>query len=144
MLVGTGAGTFAWETGATLRASIGVGAGGAMAYKFIKAADQAELTDLHLSDAVNWAVSTALIKYIRVITDSSGWDLYILQNDNGYVANDANIPRMKIGDNVIGNATIWLDLPYEDEDASGEVHLYWVDNSGANTATFIIQALELS
>jgi len=115
---------------------------GCPTYKYIKVTAQAE-GDLHLSDGTYWAISKSLIKYIRVVTDSTAWDLYILQNDNGYVANDATIPRMKIGDNVIGNATLWLDLPYEDEDASEEVHLYWVDNSGTNTATFIIQAIEL-
>ena len=61
-----------------------------------------------------------------------------------YATNDATIPAMKIGDNVVGNATLWLDLPYEDEDASGEVHLYWLDNSGSNTADIYIQAIELS
>ena len=116
---------------------------GGMIYKYIKATAQAE-GDLHLSDGANWAISKALIKYIRVITSSSNWDLYILQNDNSYATNDAAVPAMKIGDSVIGNATIWLDLPYEDEDASSEVHLYYRDNSGANTADIIIQGLELS
>ncbi len=120
-----------------------VAAGGVNVYKYIKATGQSE-GDLHLSDGSTWAVSKALIKYIHIITSSTNWDLYILQNDNGFTANDATVPMMKIGDNVIGNATMWLDLPYEDEDASGEVHLYYLDNSGANTATIIIKAIELT
>ena len=118
-------------------------AGGGMTYKSITALAQSE-GDLHLSDGATWAVSKALIKYIRIVTSSTNWDLYILQNDNSYATNDATIPAMKIGDNVVGNATLWLDLPYEDEDASGEVHLYWLDNSGSNTADIYIQAIELS
>jgi hypothetical protein len=118
-------------------------AGAKVTYKYIKVTGQSE-GDLHLSDGTNWNISKALIKYIRVITSSTNWDLYILQNDNSYDINDATITAMKIGDNIVENATIWLDLPYEDEDASGEVHLYWLDNSGANTADIIIQGVELA
>jgi len=115
---------------------------GCPVYHYIKVTGQAE-GDLHLSDDTNWAVSKVLIKYVRVITNSSNWDLYILQNDNGFVADDATIPKMKIANGIIGNANLWLDLPYQDEDASNEVHLYYLDNSGANTATIIIKATEL-
>jgi len=115
---------------------------GCPTYRYIKATGQAE-GDLHLSDGTNWAVSKALIKYIRIITASTDWDLYVLQNDNGYVANDATIPALKIGDGISGNANLWVDLPYKDEDASNEVHLYWVSNSGVDTATIIVQGYEL-
>lgn len=113
-------------------------------YKFISATGQASATNLHLSDGTNWNVNKALIKYIRIVTSSTDWDLYILQNDNGYAANDAAIPMMKIADSISGNANIWLDLPYQDEDASGEVHLYFLDNGGANTASIYIKAFALS
>jgi len=106
---------------------------GCPTYKYIKATGQPE-GDLHLSDGTNWAISKALIKYIRVVTASTNWSMWILQNDNGYAANDAVIPRMKIADGVIGNANLWLDLPYQDEDASNEVHLYWTSASGVDTA----------
>ena len=102
-------------------------------YIFIKATNQSE-GDMHLSDASNWGVSKALIKMLRVVTSSTDWDLYILQNDNGYAADDANIPKMQIMTAGNGNANIYLDLPYEDEDDSNEVHLYFLDNSGSNTA----------
>jgi len=115
---------------------------GCPTYKYIKATTQSE-GDLHLSDATYWAISKALIKYIRVITSSTNWDLYILQNDNGYSTDDANILKMKIADGVMGNANLWLDLPYEDEDDSGEVHLYFLDHTGANTADFYIIGEEL-
>lgn len=109
---------------------------------FIKAINQPE-GDLHLSDANSWGVSKALIKVIRVITSATDWDLYILQNDNGHVADDANIPEMKVMESGNGNADIYLDLSYEDEDASDEVHLYYFDNSGSNTADIYIIGYEM-
>lgn len=112
-------------------------------YKYIKATSQSE-GDLHLSDSANWCVSKAQIKYIRIVTSSTDWDLYILQNDNGYAVNDATIPRMKIGDAINGNATIFVDLPYEDEDGTNEVHLYWVSDSGVDTADIYIQGFALT
>jgi hypothetical protein len=110
---------------------------GCPAYIFIKTTAQPE-GDLHLSDATNWAVSKALIKAVRVVTSSTDWDLYLLQNDNGHSANDGNIPEIQIMEAGNGNADIFLNLPYEDEDGSDEVHLYYSDNSGANTADIYI------
>lgn len=112
-------------------------------YKYIKVLAQAP-GDLHLSDGTNWNISKALIKYIGVDTVSTDWDLWLLQNDNGYAADDANIPALKIINNCNGEANIQLDYPYEDEDASAEVHLYYVDNAGADTADIYIKAYELA
>lgn len=106
-------------------------------YIVIKATTQSE-GDLHLSDGASWNTSKALISLIRVVTSSTDWDLYILQNDNGYAANDANIPMMQIVEAGNGNINVRLDLPFEDEDDSGEVHLYYLDNSGANTADIYV------
>jgi hypothetical protein len=107
-------------------------------YKFIKATGQSE-GDIHLSDVTNWNTSNALIKKIRIETTSTDWDAYILQNDNGYSTDDANIPAMQIMDAGSGDLDIDLDHPYEDEDTSSEVHLYLIDNAG--TATFDIYVL---
>jgi hypothetical protein len=91
-------------------------------------------SDIHLSDTT-WAVSTSVIKTIRVVTTSTDWDLWLLQNDNGFAANDATIPRMQIVEAGNADQNISLDHPYEDEDPSStEVHLYLIDNSG--TANF--------
>lgn len=100
--------------------------------------------NLHFSDPISWAVSKALIKSIKVETVSPNWDLYILQNSNGYIANDASIPvkTLMIGGNETEN--ISMDYSYEDEDNSESVHLYWVDNSGSNTADFYITGVELT
>lgn len=109
---------------------------------FIKALAQNE-GDLHLSDNTNWNTNKALIKSIRIVTSSTDWDLYMLQNDNGFAANDANIPSLQIMNEGNGNATIYPDSPYEDEDESKEVHLYFIDNSGANTADIYINGFDL-
>ena len=111
-------------------------------YKYLKATGQSE-GDLHLSDGTNWAISKALILLIRVLTSSTDWDLYLLQNDNGFAANDANIPMLKIMADGDGNANIRVNYPYEDEDASDEVHLYYIDNSGTNTADIYVIGYEL-
>lgn len=108
-----------------------------MSYIYIKATAQAE-GDLHLSDSTNWGVSKCLLKVIRVETSSTDWDLYVLQNDNGYVTNDANVPMIQVVDAGNGNTLIHLDLPYVDEDNSNEVHLYYLDNSGSNAADIYI------
>ena len=106
-------------------------------YIFIKALSQ-NPGDLHLSSYTTWSVSKALIKMIRVMTQSTNWDMYILQNGNGHIVNDANIPEMQIMEAGNGDANIYLDLPYEDEDASDEVHLYYIDKSGSNPADIYI------
>jgi len=107
-------------------------------YKFIKATGQSE-GDLHLSDGTSWNTSNALIKKIRIETTSTDWDAWILQNDNGYSTDDANIPAMQIMDAGSGDLDIDLDHAYEDEDTSAEVHLYLIDNSG--TATFDVYVI---
>jgi len=115
---------------------------GCPVYRFIKVTGQAE-GDLHLSDGTEWNVNKALINIIRVQTTSTDWDLWILQNDNGYAADDANIPKMQLMDAGSGDADILVNLPYEDEDASNEVHLYYVDNSGTATADIFVIGYEL-
>ena len=119
-----------------------VGVGGDMTSVYIKATAQSE-GDLHLSDGGTWNVSKAHINQIRVITSSTDWDLYVLQNDNGFAADDANIPMLQVMGNGNGSLALEDDFDYEDEDATGEVHLYYLDNSGANTADIYIKGTEL-
>ena len=115
---------------------------GKLNYKFIKATSQSE-GDLHLSDGTNWNVDKAHISKIKVVTSSTDWDLYLLQNDNGYATDDANIPMTQLMGNGNGNLEITVNEDYEDEDATGEVHLYYLDNSGSNTADIYIEGYEL-
>ena len=110
---------------------------GSPTYKIIDVTGQAE-GDLHLADASTWAISKAIITSIRVVTSSTDWDLWVIQNDNGFAADDANVPMFRRANTVSGNATLMMNVAYEDEDASSEVHLYYLDNSGANTADIYI------
>ena len=120
---------------------INPGEGGAMTYKTIKSTGLSE-GDVHLTDA-NWAISKALINQIRVVTNSNNWDMWILQNDNGYAVDDAAVPKLQLMDGGNGAETIEHDFAYEDEDASNEVHLYLVDNSGSDTFDIYIKGVEL-
>ncbi len=115
---------------------------GCPTYKRIKATAQAE-GDLHLSDATNWNISKALILCVRVFTVSTNWSLWLLQNDNGYAADDAVVPKLRIARELSGNANLTLNYPYQDEDASGEVHLYYDDTAGADTADIHVLGLEM-
>ncbi|MFC1714864.1 hypothetical protein ACFL6S_14445 [Candidatus Poribacteria bacterium] len=131
-----------WEIGSGRRILSGGKGVDCPTYISVKATSQPE-GDLHLSDASSWGVSKALIKMVRVITSSTNWDMYILQNDNGYAIDDANIPKMQIMGAGNGNANIHLDLPYEDEDDTNEVHLYYSDNSGSSMAGIYVIGYEM-
>jgi len=92
-----------------------------------------ESTNYHISDGTNWNTSKSIIKEMILETDSADWDFWILQNDNGYAADDATVKKRKIVSNANSDQHLVLDLYYEDEDASGEFHFYYVDNAGADT-----------
>ena len=94
--------------------------------------------NVHLTDGTNWGQSKALIKTVIVETVSTDWDLYILQNNNGFIANDANVPAMQLMSSGNGDETIQRDFPYEDEDATEQVHLYFVDNAASDTADITV------
>lgn len=99
--------------------------------------------DAHLSNLTDWNVDKAVIKMIRIETSSTDWDLYLLQNDNGYLTDDAGIPAKVLMQSGNGNEDINLDHAYEDEDATQEVHLYFVDNSGSASANVYIAGFKL-
>lgn len=108
---------------------------GSPKYILLKATGQSA-GDMHLS-ASTWATSKALIETLRVVTTSEDWDLCLLQNDNGHVADDANVPELLVVEQGNGDAVVQLRQPYEDEDASNEVHLYVANNdTGHPSATF--------
>lgn len=131
----------AWITQETVTPT-GISGGGQLVYSYIKATSQSE-GDLHLSDAVNWNINKAHISKIKVVTSSTDWDLFLLQNDNGYAADDANIPMTQLMGNGNGDLEITVNEEYEDEDSSKEVHLYYRDNAGTDTADFYIEGYEL-
>ena len=99
--------------------------------------------DISLSDVTDWNVDKAIIKMIRVETISTNWDLYLLQNNNGYAADDAEIPALRLMKRGKGDEDIIIDLAYEDEDASKSVHLYFIDNTGSATVSFYIAGFKV-
>ena len=121
--------------------SNGTGTGVPMYINLIKTS-QVE-GNLHFNDTFTWYTDKAIIKSVKVVTDSTNWDLYLLQNGNGYLADDASVPAKTLM--MYGNLTeaISMDYSYEDEDESKSIHLYWVDNSGTNTADFYISGFEM-
>ena len=130
VLMADGTGNYSWELDCPR-------------YLYIAATGQSENTDLHLTDGTNWNVSKALIGAIRVETSSTDWDAWLMFNDNGKDAGDSTIPQMQIMEQGYGNQNILLNLPYNDEDASNEVHLYFTDNSGNNTFDVYIIGYQL-
>lgn len=119
-----------------------VGLEGTPMYVHLVSAASAE-GDIHLSNATDWNVDKAVIKMVRVETVSSNWDLYILQNGNGFAANNAAIPALQLMRKGKGVEDIIIDLAYEDEDASQSVHLYFIDNTGSATAVFYIAGFKV-
>lgn len=112
--------------------------------KLISDTGWASGSDIHLSGA-SWDTDKALIYELKLETSSTDWGLWLLQNDNGYAADDADIPARPIITNAKGDKSIYISIPYEDEDASQEIHLYWVDNNAATTLNkIIITGIKLS
>jgi len=97
---------------------------------------------IDLSDAAYWNTNKSMISSITFTTASTDYDVWLVQNDNGKTTDDARIPAIQIAVNENGNSSISLMMPYEDEDESKEVHLEYVDNSGANNIDIIIYGEE--
>jgi len=88
-------------------------------------------------DAINWAINESLIKSIRVVTDATDWELYIGSDsdfDDGMFGSIA-VSTIKGVQSLIGNQTIFLDLPYIDNLSSGLVHFWFLDKIGEEGAT---------
>ncbi len=90
------------------------------------------ITDYHVLDATTWAVSKARILALILETGSADWDFFLLQNDNGFATNDATVKRRQVVSNGSGSMDLHLDMPYEDEDSTSELHFYYRDNAGTN------------
>ena len=75
----------------------------------------------------SWNTSKALIKEIKVDTSSTNWLLKIIPKASGV---SGEIPDRTVMDHGFESETIFLDLPYEDEDDSNSVHIELLDYSG--------------
>jgi len=135
-VLGTNGSILSWVTGG--------GGGGSVPDYFMIANTGLSPGDVHISGASNWDTSRAVLKSMAVSTSSTDWDIWLLWNDNGYAVNDASVPAAQVLGGGNGDETVLLDLAYEDEDLSNEVHLYLVDNSGANTFDIHVMGTELA
>lgn len=69
----------------------------------------------------------ALIKRIKITSNSVNWTLTLYSKDD-YASDPLVVMK-----NRVGNWGVSLDLPYEDKDASTELHCNFTDHNGANT-----------
>jgi len=88
-----------------------------------------------ISDSTNWAINEAIIKTINVATSSTDWNLFIFC-DTDY--SSGMFGSIRIGSNMSGYQTIFLDLPYIDNEGSNSVHFYFNDNA-LSSATAIVE-----
>ena len=100
--------------------------------------------DKNLAGPAQWNTSKMIVKEIRVWTTSTDWDLWLLQNDNGYSTDDGVVPAIQLMDAGNGNEAIFVDRPYEDEDSSNSINLYFLDNAGSASCTVSVVATELA
>jgi len=81
--------------------------------------------------------SKVLIKYINVVTTSTDWTLTL------YTKDDFATGAMVVVTNRSGNYNVYLDYPYEDADASGELHYNFTSASGSETHDIEIRGYAL-
>ena len=118
------------------------GGGGVPEYVNVQGSSLAE-GDRNISGSANWSTSKLIVKEIRIWTTSTDWDLWLLQNDNGLSTDDATVPAIQVMGSGSGDETIFVDRPYEDEDASNEIHLNFDDTVGSTTFDVSVVATEL-
>lgn len=108
----------------------------------IKKESQSE-GDIHISDETYWNTSKSILNVIKIKTDSTNWNLWLIQNGNGYLTDDARISKFQLMKNGYLDKNICLgNFPYEDEDDGKEVHLYFEDVAGTNTFDITIQGVK--
>ena len=99
------------------------------------------LTDNVAVDLTNatWNVNKAIIHLIIVVTSAVDWTLTLYSDSDtssGMYASEV------VADHKSGDQTIMTKIPYIDNDNNKAVHVKFVDNVGANGATFSIYGIE--
>lgn len=79
-----------------------------------------------------------LIKWIRITTVSTNWDLTLYKR-NTFFAADA----FQIVDGRSGNFDIFLDYPYEDENATKKLHINFTDVVGTATCDIEVRGYKM-
>lgn len=100
--------------------------------------------DQGIMGPVQWDTSKMIVKEIRIWTTSTDWDLWLIQNDQGLVADDATVPAIQLMGSGNGDETIFVDRPYEDEDDKNTINLNFTDNVGSATFSVSVVGTELA
>jgi hypothetical protein len=77
-----------------------------------------------------------LIKYLKIATTSTNWTLTLYQKDNYSTA------PLEVITARDGNFTAYLDLPWQDQDSTGELHYNFTSASGSETHDITVYAEE--
>lgn len=120
-----------------------IGGGAVPEYINLQATGLAE-GDRHLTGPGQWDTSKMIVKEIRIWTASIDWELWILQNDNGLGMDNATVSAVQLMGAGNGNELIFVDRPYQDEDATNEIHLTFLDNAGSDTFDVSVVGTELA
>ena len=79
-----------------------------------------------LTDSTNWAIDKAVIKVIRVETDSTDWD-FSIGCDSDW--SSGMYSDVKLADGLSGNQILLVDIPIIDNDSNSVVHCLFYDNN---------------
>lgn len=93
----------------------------------------------NISDGTNWNVNKSILTTILITTLSTDWDLFIYSDNDSVSGVYANY---QIIDSWSGNKNIQIYLPYIDNDVATQIHIKFVDNTAANTATVTIMGVQ--
>jgi len=83
-------------------------------------------TEESLSDSTNWNTRSSLIKYIKIVTVSTDYDLWLYSTS---AFNDTLIDSFHIARNATETFSVGVDLPYNSDDY--KVYIKYTDNDPA-------------
>jgi len=89
-----------------------------------------DVSDTSVAEGNNSVVigyDKANLKWLKIATTSTDWTLTIYSSD------DYASEPMEIVTNRSGDFNVYLDMPYEDDDATGELHYNFTSASGSET-----------
>lgn len=117
-----------------------IGGSGVPEYFLIEGIDSSEGYNSFTDPANSWNTSKAIIKHIHIETDSTDWFLMLLPKANGV---SGLAPETVLMDHGNLGETIYIDMPYEDEDSGDSVHLQFVDYGASHLFSISILGTEL-
>lgn len=110
------------------------------AWHYMGSPKQLTATDTAVAEGNNSLTGLAdkyLIKYIKITTTSTQWDMTI------YTSDDYATGELKIVEDRDGDYMIYLDLPWQDADSSSEFHYNFTSASGSETHNITFYGVEM-